>query len=58
LLNDVEEQAPTAHEAFLAEILQPETVDVFAEPERPPMPCMVQAPPSFLAQIDRMIEGL
>jgi RNA polymerase sigma factor (sigma-70 family) len=57
-LLDFGEREPTTNVTVLAEILQPETVDVFAEPERPPMPCMVEAPPSFLVQIDKMIDSL
>jgi RNA polymerase sigma-70 factor (ECF subfamily) len=43
-------------EAIVREILYPDSLDVFAEPERPARPCMVEAPPSFLAQIEKMMD--
>jgi hypothetical protein len=38
------------------EILHPDSLDVFAEPERSAPPCLVEAPPSFLAQIEKMMD--
>lgn len=37
-------------------ILAPEGLTVFGEPEAPVSPCMVEAPASLLAQIDKMVE--
>jgi RNA polymerase sigma factor (sigma-70 family) len=45
-------------EPTIGEILQPDGLDVFAEPERPAARCMVEPPPSFLAQIDKMMDEL
>ena len=45
-------------EPIVVEVLHPEVIDVFAEPERPTSSCMVAAPPSFLTQIDESIEEL
>jgi RNA polymerase sigma factor (sigma-70 family) len=39
-----------------SEILQPDGIVIFAEPERVAPPSMVAAPPDLLAQIDKMIE--
>ena len=41
---------------IVGEILRPDGVDVFAEPAQPASPCMVEAPPDFVAQIEKMIE--
>jgi hypothetical protein len=43
-------------EPIVGEILQPDVVDVFAEPEPPASPCLVEVPASFVPQIERMIE--
>jgi hypothetical protein len=43
-------------EAVVADIQSPDAIDVFGEPEKPVGPCMVEAPPSFVAQIEKMIE--
>jgi hypothetical protein len=41
---------------IIGEILQPEAVDIFADPAQPESPCLVEAPPSFMAQIEKMVE--
>lgn len=38
------------------EIIEPDGIIIFAEPERVVPPSMVEAPPDLLAQIDKMIE--
>ncbi len=43
-------------EPVIGEILQPEAVDIFADPAQPESPCLVEAPPSFMAQIEKMVE--
>lgn len=45
-----------AAEPVVGEILQPDGIIIFAEPERVVPPSMVEAPPDLLAQIDKMIE--
>jgi RNA polymerase sigma-70 factor (ECF subfamily) len=45
-------------EPIVGKILHPDIIDVFAEPERRTGPCMVEAPPSFQAQIEKTIEEL
>jgi RNA polymerase sigma factor (sigma-70 family) len=40
------------------QVLHPDTLAIFAEPERPARPCMVEAPPSLVAQIDKMMDDL
>jgi len=40
------------------EILHPDRLDIFAEPEPPASPCLVEAPPSLLAQIEKMMDDL
>ncbi|MBN2575807.1 MAG: RNA polymerase sigma factor [Deltaproteobacteria bacterium] len=40
------------------EIIQPDGMYIFVEPERAVPPCMVEIPPDLLAQIDKMIEEL
>jgi hypothetical protein len=45
-----------AIEPVVSEILQPDVLDVFAEPEKPQPPCLVEAPPTLVAQIEKMIE--
>jgi RNA polymerase sigma factor (sigma-70 family) len=48
------ELAPEA--LIVGHILEPEGLDVFVEPEKPVPPCMVAAPPDFVAQIEKMVE--
>jgi len=43
-------------EEAVADIQLPESLDVFADPEAAARPCLVEAPPSFLAQIEKMVE--
>jgi RNA polymerase sigma-70 factor (ECF subfamily) len=43
-------------EPIVREILQPEAIDVFAEPEPPAARCLVEVPGSFAPQIEKMIE--
>jgi RNA polymerase sigma-70 factor (ECF subfamily) len=45
-------------EPIVGEILYPEGIDVFADPERPAAPCLVESPHSLLPQIDKMVEEL
>jgi len=40
----------------VADILWPEQIDIFLEPERPASECLVMAPASFAPQIEKMIE--
>ena len=50
---EVVDRAP---EPIVGEILQPDGIIIFAEPERVVPPSMIEAPPDLLAQIDKMIE--
>ena len=50
---EVVDRAP---EAIVGEILQPDGIIIFAEPERVVPPSMIEAPPDLLAQIDKMVE--
>lgn len=50
------EAVPTHDQPAIEEILQPDSIVIFAEPERLVPPFLVQAPPDLLAQIDKMIE--
>lgn len=43
-------------EPIIGEILQPEAVEIFAEPAKPESPCLIEAPPSFVAHIEKMVE--
>ena len=43
-------------EEVVADIQLPESLDVFADPEAAARPCLVEAPPSFLAQLEKMVE--
>jgi RNA polymerase sigma factor (sigma-70 family) len=43
-------------EPIVGEILQPDGIDVFAEPEPAAPPCLVEVPASFVPQIEKMIE--
>jgi RNA polymerase sigma factor (sigma-70 family) len=45
-------------EPILGVILHPDAIDVFADPERRPARCMVEAPLSFLVRIESMVEDL
>ncbi len=47
--------APVVEEV-VGVVLGPEVFTVFADPEPPVLPCMVEAPASLLAQIDKTIE--
>jgi len=52
--------APTAESPepilVVAEILSPDGLVVFADPEPPASPCMVEPPTQFFAQIEKMVE--
>lgn len=45
-----------SEEPVVVDILRPDAIDVFAEPERPEPPCLVSAPTNFVPQVDKMIE--
>jgi RNA polymerase sigma-70 factor (ECF subfamily) len=51
-----DEPAIPPAERAVAEILAPDGLMVFADPEPRVAPCMVEAPASLLSQIDKMIE--
>jgi RNA polymerase sigma factor (sigma-70 family) len=40
----------------IGQVLEPDGLDVFAEPDKPQPPCLVEAPPELFAQIEKMIE--
>jgi RNA polymerase sigma-70 factor (ECF subfamily) len=40
----------------VAEIQRPEGIDVFADPVRAAPPCLVEVPPDFLAQFEKMVD--
>jgi len=44
------------HDEVVAEIRRPEVVDVFADPVRAALPCLVEAPSDFLVQFEKMVE--
>jgi RNA polymerase sigma factor (sigma-70 family) len=53
----VTEQVPVeSDEPIVVDILRPDAIDVFAEPERPAPTCLVTAPASFVPQVAKMIE--
>lgn len=55
------EAAPLAtpeDEPIAGVILHPDAIDVVADPDRHAAPCMVEAPSSFLARIESMVEDL
>jgi hypothetical protein len=37
-------------------ILQPDGIVIVAEPPRPVLPCLVEAPTTFFVQIEKMLE--
>jgi RNA polymerase sigma-70 factor (ECF subfamily) len=51
-----EHLAIDSEEPVVADILRPDAIDVFAEPERPEPPCLVSAPTDFAPQVAKMIE--
>jgi RNA polymerase sigma factor (sigma-70 family) len=58
----VRQEAPAQIIAFVerdevvADILRPETLDIFADPVQAVRPCLVEAPPDFLGQFEKMVE--
>jgi hypothetical protein len=48
--------AVTEDEPVIGQVLEPDGLDVFAEPDKPQPPCLVEAPPELFAQIEKMIE--
>jgi len=42
--------------AVVGTILQPNGIDIVAEPPRPVLPCLVEAPTTFFVQIEKMVE--
>jgi RNA polymerase sigma-70 factor (ECF subfamily) len=44
------------HDEVVADIQRPETLDIFADPVKAPRPCLVEAPPDFLGQFEKMVE--
>ncbi len=48
--------APTPALSIVTEIFWPERLDIFAEPESSPRPCLVEAPTTFALQIEKMVE--
>ena len=47
---------PGEGDTIVDNILSPEGIDIFAEPPKTDTPCLVEAPPNFVASIDKMIE--
>lgn len=44
------------HDEVVADIQRPETLDIFADPVQVPRPSLVEAPPDFLGQFEKMVE--
>jgi len=47
---------PGEGDFLVGDILRPDGMDVFAEPPKPATPCWVEAPSSFMVQIEKMME--